>query len=270
MRKFLRLATCVAVIYLAILPIVFARAIISIQPPEMKSPAVGKQFTVNVNIAGGVNVTGYQITVRFDPTALSLVDLENADYLPAGAFAVLPVLTDDSATLAAASLGGASNGDGVLAAVTFVVVKVKSSTIGLVDVALSDPEVVQLDVITANGRIAGPVGVNEFPLAIIEAAPAKAAAGKAVALSGAGSVDSGRIMRYVWNFGDGSGVGQGDIVEHVYDKPGEYTVTLTVTDNGNPPLTDQATLFITVADEAFTVHLQRKMVTTWGGLKITR
>ena len=42
----------------------------------------------------------------------------------------------------------------------------------------------------------------------------------------------GTIEDYAWSFGDGS-TGSGQTVNHVYDDPGSYTVTLTVTDDDN-------------------------------------
>ena len=72
---------------------------VSIDPATVESPAAGEQLTLNINIAGGVNVAGYEVTVMFDSTALSYVSITNADYLPAGAFAVPPVVTDTSVKL---------------------------------------------------------------------------------------------------------------------------------------------------------------------------
>lgn len=42
----------------------------------------------------------------------------------------------------------------------------------------------------------------------------------------------GTTLTYEWDFGDGE-TGTGEIVTHSYDESGEYTVTLTVTDNDN-------------------------------------
>lgn len=39
-----------------------------------------------------------------------------------------------------------------------------------------------------------------------------------------------RIVKYLWDFGDGK-TGEGPQPVHVYERPGEYTVTLTVTDD---------------------------------------
>ena len=45
---------------------------VSIDPASVESPAAGEQLTLNINITGGMNVAGYQLTVTFDPTALSM------------------------------------------------------------------------------------------------------------------------------------------------------------------------------------------------------
>lgn len=263
-------AICVVAILLAIPSLVFAQATVSIQPLDMESPAVGKEFSVDVAISNGANVTAYQVTVAFDPNTLAFVDATNADYLPANAFVVPPIITDDSATLAAASLAGASKGDGTLATITFAVIDVKPSIIKFVKVILSDPDANQLSVITTNGQITGPADMNKFPVAIIDAIPAKVVTGDTVSLNGAGSLDDGGIKHYVWRFGDGSSAERKEMVQHVYEQPGNYTVTLTVTDDGVPPLTNQAIFIITVIDKNLSVRQRGKQITSWGRLKIAR
>ena len=55
--------------------------------------------------------------------------------------------------------------------------------------------------------------------------------GDTVAFDGSASRDlDGKIKLYRWDFGDGTTL-EGDKVEHVFDKPGTYKVTLTVTDD---------------------------------------
>ena len=51
----------------------YGAAIVSVDPATVESPAVGEQLMVNINIMGGAGVAGYQVTVNFDPTALSYV-----------------------------------------------------------------------------------------------------------------------------------------------------------------------------------------------------
>ena len=45
---------------------------VSITPSQMESPAIGEQFSINVSIAGGKNIGGYQLTLGFNTTATSL------------------------------------------------------------------------------------------------------------------------------------------------------------------------------------------------------
>ena len=263
-------AICVIAIFLAIPSLVFARATVYIQPLEMESPAAGKEFSVDVDISDGANVAAYQVTVEFNPRTLALAETKNADYLPAGTFVVPPIITDNSVTLAAASLAGASNGDGTLATITFAVVDANPSTIKFIAVLLSDPEANQLGVITTNGQITGPVDLNEAPIAVIDVIPTKVFTGQTVSLNGANSLDDSGIKHYVWHFGDGSSTERKEAVTHVYNQPGNYTVTLTITDDGVPPLTDQAILVVTVTDKKLSVHQQGKQITSWGQLKIAR
>ena len=263
-------AICVIAIFLAIPSLVFARATVSIQPLEVKSPTVGKEFSVDVVITNGENVAAYQVTVEFNPNTLALVDTKNADYLPAGVFVVPPIITDNSVTLAATSLADASNGDGILATITFAVVDVNPSTIKFTAVLLSDPEANQLGVITTNGQVTGAEDLNETPVAVIEAVPSKVFTGQTVSLSAAGSQDDSGIRTYIWRFGDGSTAQRKEAVTHVYKQPGNYTVTLTVTDDGVPPLTDQAILIVTVTDKNLSVHQKEKQITSWGQLKISK
>ena len=113
---------------------------LSISPSPVISPAIGEQLTLNLNIAAGKTVAGYQVTVQFDPTALRYVESSTGDYLSAGAFFVPPVVTGNRVKLASTALTGVSNGDGTLATLTFAVVAAKASTLTLSDVLLSDSD----------------------------------------------------------------------------------------------------------------------------------
>ena len=144
----------------------YGAAVVSVEPAEVESPAAGKELMVSINITGGADVAGYQITVNFDPTALEYVSGGNADYLPAGAFGVPPTTTDSSVTIAGTSLAGAAaEADGTLATVTFTVVEAKPSTISLTGVTLADSAAAALEVTTMDGMVtvdgAGPAAEEE-------------------------------------------------------------------------------------------------------------
>ena len=138
---------------------------VSIDPASVESPAAGEQLTLNINIIGGMNVAGYQLTVTFDPTALSDASIANGDYLPTGAFVAPLPATDTSVGLGATAVGATSEGDGALATVTFTVVEAKDSTIGLTNVLISDPAAAAIDVTVQGGMVTGPApAMPEMPM----------------------------------------------------------------------------------------------------------
>ncbi len=60
------------------------------------------------------------------------------------------------------------------------------------------------------------------------------------------SLSNGSIVSYEWDFGDETS-GNGETVSHVYSEPGEYTVTLTITDNEDA--SDTISKSISIASE---------------------
>ena len=138
-----------------------------IVPAAMVSPAVGKQFTVDINIAGGENVTAFEVSLAVDATALRYVSGDYGDYLPAppDVFYITPVVSEDNATvtLSGTSFTGAGSGDGTLATATFEVVDTKASFIDVSDVRLTGTQGEDLHVLAHSTKIdAFPFGdVNE-------------------------------------------------------------------------------------------------------------
>jgi hypothetical protein len=74
----------------------------------------------------------------------------------------------------------------------------------------------------------------------------------AVRFDGSSSSDDGTIMRYQWDFGDGSS-GEGMVVEHTYENPGQYSATLTVHDDQDLSATSQ-TLSVEVTTDPSFIH----------------
>jgi PKD repeat protein len=79
--------------------------------------------------------------------------------------------------------------------------------------------------------------------------PYNGVTGQPLALNGSGSTDpnSGQTLTYSWNFGDGTS-GSGPTPSHTYAAAGIYIVSLTVTDDGSPVLSDTKTTSATIVD----------------------
>ena len=77
--------------------------------------------------------------------------------------------------------------------------------------------------------------VDDAPVAVVRVSPPSPAPGQIVVFSAEDSraVGGRRIVRYRWDFGDGSESGDGPTTSHVYATAGEFDVRLAVTDSGN-------------------------------------
>ena len=173
MNSFFRIAACLLAAICLIFPsLVLAEAVVSIEPAVIDSPLVGEKLVIDVNISNAENVSGYQLNLKFDVTALSYVGVEFSDYLPGDQdignlanveiFLIEPLRVETNPATgtailappaAAASLVGAGDNEGTLLSVTFEVIEYKDSAIELVDVELSTPDGVRLGVTVEHGRI---------------------------------------------------------------------------------------------------------------------
>ena len=74
--------------------------------------------------------------------------------------------------------------------------------------------------------------INAPPVARFTATPQSGVSPLSVSVDASASTDAdGQITAYAWNFGDGSVAASGVTATHVYQSPGEFVLTLTVTDN---------------------------------------
>ena len=99
--------------------------------------------------------------------------------------------------------------------------------------------------------------VNDAPVAAVAASPTEGAAPLAVTLDSAGSGDpvdpEGRLVKWSWDFGDGTPVvhSSAPTTTHTYTAGGTHTASLTVTDDAGATAT--ASTSVTVSSAAFTV-----------------
>jgi|TARA_B100001964_G_C14168660_1_gene570367 hypothetical protein len=197
-----------------------------VDPSVVESPAVGADLDVSIQISQGKNIAGYQFTLEFDNTALEYVTIVNADFLPAGAFAIPPKVNGGKVTLAATSLAGGTNGDGALAKATFKVLKKSDSALKLSGVKLSDPDATAIASKSVDGKIASelaavvtkrPFGGQSLKLsATITKAGSPVTALKAVSQD-AGIAKAGTFIEYQVKFSNLSALKVGGVYVHTAD-----------------------------------------------------
>lgn len=192
------------------------------------SDATNGAFTVNVSGAGNTapvmnpvgNKTGFAfVNMAFDVTASD----GEGDELTFGVTG-LPVGATFSSTSGHFDWtpGGSDGG-------TYPV------TFSVTDGLASDSEGITISIAAGNNPpVANPAG------------PYQGATGQPVSFNGSGSSDpDGDNLSYAWDFGD-TGTGSGATPSHTYAVAGSYLVTLTVTDDGTPSLSNTATTSVTV------------------------
>lgn len=86
---------------------------------------------------------------------------------------------------------------------------------------------------------------NQPPTAGASATPTSGKAPLVVAFTGSGTDSDGTIASYAWSFGDG-GTSNSQNPSHTYSSPGNYTATLTVTDNGGATGSSTVGISVTV------------------------
>ena len=99
---------------------------------------------------------------------------------------------------------------------------------------------------TASETITITVLANNHPPVANAGGPYSGGTGLPIQFDGSASSDpDGNNLTYAWNFGDNQ-TGSGATPTHSYAFAGNYIVTLTVTDDGTPPLSSSATAGATV------------------------
>lgn len=95
---------------------------------------------------------------------------------------------------------------------------------------------------------------NILPVATIAVNQKRGVAPLQVDFSAAKAKDEdGELVSYLWQFADGS-TSEDISVTRTYTEPGEYTATLTVTDNDGAHATDEVTLNVFAADASFAIE----------------
>lgn len=99
--------------------------------------------------------------------------------------------------------------------------------------AAPGPRMITVTTFSGQGQLNGVFNVadNRAPQASFSADPPGGGRGTEITFDASASQDpDGTIQLYDWDFGDG-GKGEGKIISHRYDAAGNFTVTLTVTDD---------------------------------------
>jgi PKD repeat protein len=219
---------------------------IAVMPSSIINTSLGPgtSLIINLTVADVTNLFTWQAQILFNP---SILNCTNATYPADNIFAgksTIPVtpLIDNvggSVTFGCSLTGlGVFNGSGVMCQIGFNVIGRGNSTLKYStpygsDTFLLDTNLSVIPSMVANGffkNFEGPIP-NLPPIAAFDYSPKPATTNQTLTFNGSSSYDpDGSVVNWAWDFGEPP-LASGPIVTHTYMSPGNYTVTLTVTDN---------------------------------------
>lgn len=130
---------------------------LDITPNSIESPPTGQQLTFNIDIADGHNVTGYQFTLKYDPTALRYVSnpkIENINTTPS-------IVEENTITFTRNAASGETLKNGTIASITYEVIKRKDVTITLSDAHLTHSDGSRSNPVVGQAKVVEPQRIPE-------------------------------------------------------------------------------------------------------------
>jgi len=232
-----------------------AAAKMDVDPPLVEDIWWPDTFEVNITIFNVNDLYAWEFTLSFNPSVLEVNSVTEGPFLAEvgddwwgtyfrkridNAFGyvsalamILPDLPPPDGTGEFPPYG--ASGSGVLATVEFQVVGEGVCVLDLWKTVLSTITGGQNDPIPhmVTDGLFDNREEPELPTAdfiVTHPGMVKPVVGQPIAFDGSASTDDGWIVSYDWDFGDDT-TDSGMVVDHIFDKVGTYTVSLTVTDN---------------------------------------
>ncbi len=213
-------------------------------PGIQNSTTASGNFALNVDVLNVTGLFAWQFQLNYDNTLLSTQQAnvtlgpfwQSAVAAGGGLLIIKANQANGTLFLAFALIGQVPpfTGTGVLAAVGFTSLRTGTGTLHLSDTILVGRAgaVEQIIPSTTRDGFVSTISVDRPPVASFTFSPTSPTAGEFVFFDGSKSFDpDGFIAQWAWSFGDGFMIFGPSAVEHSYNSPGNFTVTLTVIDN---------------------------------------
>jgi PKD repeat protein len=190
-------------------------------------------YTSNVGYVGSDSFT-FKANDGYNDSNIASVTINVTDTAPAVTAGASPTgVVPDGAVVFSAS-GSDPDGDALTYSWTFGdggTSTEQNPTHAYAAVGVYTATVTVTDPAGATGSASVTIQVSKAPTVRVTTSDVVAFAGNSFTFDASPSTDpENAIASYTWNFGDGTPPGSGQVISKVYDNPGEYTVTLTVTD----------------------------------------
>jgi len=209
-------------------------------------------YTANLSFVG-TDVFTYTISDGVAPPDTGTVTVNVTNTAPTVTAAASPTSVVPDGNVVFAGNGSDPDGDALAYSWTFgdgATANEQNPTHAYASVGVYTATVTVTDSAGATGSASVTIQVSKAPTVRLTTSDVVAFGGNPFQLDASYSTDpENAIASYVWDFGDGTPPGSGQVISKVYDQPGEYTVTLTVTDAAGVSSTLTRVIQVLPADE---------------------
>lgn len=250
-KSVISLLTTISVIAVfANVNITYSIATVSVDP-SLQYAAPGEHFTIDMKVANVANVHTWQVSMYFNSSMLSFVNVTEGDFLRKGGRETVGLsyldLVEDGYALFTWSIKGEfwESGSGTLATVEFLVLERGESRINI-----DDPQTILIKMNPAPlspgqepeeiipATVVDGLFFNLFdpPVADFTYSPSLPGINETITFDASASSTTAplEIVEYRWDFGDGTTTTETDpVTTHSYTTGGTYNASLTVTDNAD-------------------------------------
>ncbi len=219
--------------------------------------AVSGGFNVNVDVLNVTGLYAWQISLDYDNTLLSLSQANvtlgpvwQASLSNGNGFLIIQANQTIGNIVVAFSFVGpvpSFNGNTVLASIPFTPLRMGVGTLRLDPsrtTLVSQPLGEEIPSTKENGVVQVSSAGDEPPVALFTFSPASPAVGETVFFDGRASYDpDGSVQNWLWSFSDFFN-SYGPTTYRYFNSPGNYSVSLTVTDNAGLPSTSSMSIVV--------------------------
>jgi len=224
--------------------------------PKICVAEPGDLFTLSIKITGAIDVFAWEAHLSWNASVLNVTNMVEGNFFqvqPKGSYFVKKAY-EGNLTVASTTIGYYSgvSGSGTLAQITFMTRAKGETPLELFDTKLRNSALNPIEHTTVDGLFTNTAGI---PIASFTYSPEFARIDEEIIFNATSSHDpDGTIVRYFWDFGDGSNATETDpIATHAYAVAGPYEVTLNVTDN---------TDFFSIVTKTLKVRFNHDLVVT--------